>query len=116
LLGNAVKFTEKGYILVKSQVEELSKNINGRVFKVLITVEDTVRLLFILADVGELASKKINSSCMKISVSFSDSRLFRAFSQLDNSNKRSYGGTGLGLAICEKVIDHLDKANNSSSI
>lgn len=29
--------------------------------------------------------------------------MFRAFSQLDNSNKRNYGGTGLGLAICEKV-------------
>jgi len=116
LLGNAVKFTEKGYILVKSQVEELPRNVNGRVFKVLITVEDTARLLFILANVRELASKKINSSCTQISVSFSDCRLFRAFSQLDNSNKRNYGGTGLGLAICEKVIDHLDKANNSSSI
>jgi len=30
--------------------------------------------------------------------------LFRAFSQIDNSNKRNYGGTGLGLAICEKLV------------
>jgi len=110
-----VKFTESGYILVKSQVEELPRNINGRVFKVLIAVEDTVRLLFILANVRELASKKINSSCTQISVSFCDCRLFRAFSQLDNSNKRNYGGTGLGLAICEKVITHPDKAKNSWS-
>ena len=42
LLGNAVKFTEKGHILVKSQVEELPKNLHGRLFQVLITVEDTV--------------------------------------------------------------------------
>lgn len=110
-----MKFTESGYILVKSQVEELPRNINGRVFKVLIAVEDTVRLLFILTNVRELASKKINSSCTQISVSFCDCRLFRAFSQLDNSNKRNYGGTGLGLAICEKVITHPDKAKNSWS-
>ena len=42
LLGNAVKFTEKGHIMVKSQVEELPRNLNGRFFRVLITVEDTV--------------------------------------------------------------------------
>src|SRR5271156_7244658 len=34
----------------------------------------------------------------------SNVRLFRAFSQIDNSNKRNYGGTGLGLAICEKLV------------
>jgi len=81
LLGNAVKFTEKGYILVKSQVEELPRNDIGRLFKVMMTVEDT----------------GIGISQDKFDL------LFRAFSQLDNSNKRNYGGTGLGLAICEKV-------------
>jgi AmiR/NasT family two-component response regulator len=34
--------------------------------------------------------------------------LFRAFSQIDNSNKRNYGGTGLGLAICEKLVQLMD--------
>lgn len=82
LLGNAVKFTEKGYILVKSQVEELRRNDIGRLFKVMMTVEDT----------------GIGISQDKFDL------LFRAFSQLDNSNKRNYGGTGLGLAICEKVL------------
>lgn len=86
LLGNAVKFTEQGHILVKSEVEELPRNLAGRVFKFLITVEDTG--IGISQDKFEL--------------------LFRAFSQIDNSNKRNYGGTGLGLAICEKLVQLMD--------
>jgi len=82
LLGNAVKFTEKGYILVRSRAEELPRNIKGRSFKFTITVEDT--------GIG------ISPSKHKL--------LFRAFSQIDNSNKRNYGGTGLGLVICEKLV------------
>lgn len=86
LLGNAVKFTEQGHILVKSQVEEMPRNLAGRVFKFQITVEDTG--IGISQDKFEL--------------------LFRAFSQIDNSNKRNYGGTGLGLAICEKLVQLMD--------
>ena len=55
---------------MKSQVEELPRDINGRVFKVLITVEDTVICLIILSHVRELASPRINSSCTQISTSF----------------------------------------------
>ena len=77
-----MKFTEKGYILVKSRVEELPRNINGRLFNFTITVEDT--------GIGISPSKH--------------QLLFRAFSQIDNSNKRNYGGTGLGLVICEKLV------------
>lgn len=88
-----MKFTEKGHILVKSQVEELPRNLSGRLFKILITVEDTG--IGISQDKFELYVE---------SYFLSNRRLFRAFSQIDNSNKRNYGGTGLGLAICEKVI------------
>jgi signal transduction histidine kinase/ActR/RegA family two-component response regulator/HPt (histidine-containing phosphotransfer) domain-containing protein len=34
-------------------------------------------------------------------------RLFREFSQVDDSHARSYGGTGLGLAICKRIVDGL---------
>jgi two-component system, sensor histidine kinase len=34
-------------------------------------------------------------------------RLFREFSQIDNSHARSYGGSGLGLAICRRVVEGL---------
>ena len=49
LLGNAVKFTENGHILVKSQVEELPRNLSGRLFKVIITVEDTVNIVVVIS-------------------------------------------------------------------
>jgi hypothetical protein len=65
LLGNAVKFTEKGHILVKSQVEELPRNLNGRLFKILVTVDDTVFTSVYVANFRELASHKTSLSCMR---------------------------------------------------
>jgi signal transduction histidine kinase len=88
--------------MVKSEVEELSPNADGRVFNVIITVEDTVTPILAIINIRELALPRINLNCLSVCFSANCS-LFRAFSQLDNSNKRSYGGTGLGLAICEKV-------------
>ena len=64
LLGNAVKFTETGYILIKSQVEEQLRNDRGRYFKVLMTVEDTVcGPNNLISNAREWGSHKINSNC-----------------------------------------------------
>lgn len=78
LVGNAVKFTQKGEIFVGIHL--------------LNTKADQVELGFEVRDTG------IGISTDKID------RLFKAFSQVDSSTTRKYGGTGLGLIICEKLV------------
>jgi two-component system, sensor histidine kinase and response regulator len=78
LVGNAVKFTEKGEVLVNVEQE---------------TNEDAVACLhFTVKDtgVGIPADKR--------------DKIFEAFSQADGSMARKYGGTGLGLTICTRLV------------
>ncbi len=78
LLGNAVKFTEQGTILLRVIREK-----SGR--------EGDV-LRFEVQDSGTgIAPEAIN-------------KLFLPFSQVDSSSTRRYGGSGLGLSICAKLI------------
>ena len=79
LLGNAVKFTEKGEIELK--VEILQKSL---------TNETT--FLFTIRDTGIGIDAK------------NQQKIFEAFSQEDLSTTKKYGGTGLGLAISSKLL------------
>jgi PAS domain S-box-containing protein len=79
LTGNAIKFTEKGEVIIRvTQEEEL---------------EHTVKLRFSVSDTG-----------IGISTDNMD-RLFKSFSQVDGSTTRKYEGTGLGLAISKKITE-----------
>jgi PAS domain S-box-containing protein len=80
LVGNAVKFTQKGDVLAKVHLEPASG-------------PDRVRLRFTVADTGI----GISAEGMQ--------RLFKSFSQVDASTTRVYGGTGLGLAISKAIVD-----------
>ncbi|MBE9463671.1 two-component regulator propeller domain-containing protein [Dyadobacter subterraneus] len=80
LIGNAVKFTNMGEVVLSVQLHE------G------IEVDQKIRLYFSIKDTG------IGISQDKIG------RLFKAFSQVDSSTSRQYGGTGLGLAISQKLV------------
>jgi two-component system sensor histidine kinase/response regulator len=79
LLDNAIKFTEKGDVVVHLQSE--------------LDLPDRVRLHFTITDTG-------------IGVPEDKQRLiFEAFSQADSSMTRKYGGTGLGLAITSQLVE-----------
>jgi Amt family ammonium transporter len=79
LLGNAVKFTEKGNVTVEVLLEQCADD------------RATVRCL--VRDTGNgIAPDRMD-------------RLFKLFSQVDSSSTRRFGGTGLGLAIAKHLAE-----------
>ncbi len=82
LIGNALKFTTSGYILMKLGVEETKENI----VTVHFSVEDTG--IGIPADKHQI--------------------IFEAFTQADSSTTRQFGGTGLGLSICSQLVSMMN--------
>lgn len=81
LVGNAIKFTEQGEIIIQCQVEPVAEDL---IFTV--SVSDT--------GIG-IPENKIDS-------------LFDPFTQVDASTTRQYGGTGLGLAIVKKLCEQME--------
>lgn len=79
LLGNAVKFTEKGEIELK--IQALTD-----------TAQDYVTFRFEVRDTGIGIKPEMQE------------RIFEAFSQEDASTTKKYGGTGLGLTISNKLL------------
>ncbi len=78
MLGNAVKFTEKGHVLI-----DVSGEVVDGVAELKIRVEDT--------GIGIPADKLQN--------------VFEKFAQVDGSSTRRHEGTGLGLAIAARLVD-----------
>ncbi len=83
LLGNAVKFTEKGSIT--AHVTTAVQNID--------VPDGKIGLRFEIIDTGIGMSQEV---CDK---------LFGSFTQADSSTSRKYGGTGLGLSISKKLVE-----------
>jgi PAS domain S-box-containing protein len=82
LVGNAIKFTERGEVVVRVQLQFQSAGKNV--------------LRFEVTDTGiGLGADEIG-------------RLFQPFVQADTSSSRKFGGTGLGLAISRKIVGLLD--------
>ncbi|HEV1283967.1 MAG TPA: ATP-binding protein, partial [Bryobacteraceae bacterium] len=82
LIGNAIKFTERGEIALEANVEE--SPAPGRLLR--FSVRDT--------GIG-IPPEKLDS-------------IFEAFMQADGSTTRRYGGTGLGLAICSQLASLME--------
>jgi two-component system sensor histidine kinase/response regulator len=79
LVGNSIKFTERGEILINVEQERRT--------------EEAAYLHFSVHDTG------VGIPLDK------QSRIFEAFSQADGSMARRYGGTGLGLTICARLVE-----------
>lgn len=80
LIGNAIKFTEKGYVKISAKL--LKKSEKEKKIDMCITVLDSG------IGIAEGQEKKI----------------FESFTQQDGQSTRKYGGTGLGLAISQKLV------------
>jgi signal transduction histidine kinase/DNA-binding response OmpR family regulator len=78
LIGNAIKFTEKGEVVFSISIESEQP--------------ESVALKFVVKDTGiGIPSDKLD-------------HIFSAFTQADGSMTRRYGGTGLGLSICRQLV------------
>ncbi|MCV2366123.1 response regulator [Paucibacter sp. DJ1R-11] len=77
--GNAVKFTDAGFVRLSASVQE--------------DLGDALRLRFDVQDSGIGIAAEAQA------------RLFQDFEQADSSTTRRYGGTGLGLAICRRLAE-----------
>ncbi len=89
LLGNAVKFTGKGEVVLDVRIRPSGAASEGD------DSPDTLTLQFSVRDTG-----------IGIPEEGSD-RLFQPFSQVDPSTTRRYGGSGLGLSICHRLVEAL---------
>ena len=79
LVGNALKFTDSGEVVVNVTVESREKS--------------DVLLHFSVSDTGiGIPAERLNS-------------IFNSFEQADTSTTRKYGGTGLGLTICSRLVE-----------
>ena len=79
LVGNAIKFTDSGEVVVRIEKES--------------EIQDEITLHFSISDTG------VGIPARKLQM------IFEAFSQADGSTTRKYGGTGLGLAISTQLVE-----------
>jgi signal transduction histidine kinase/DNA-binding response OmpR family regulator len=86
-VNNAIKFTEKGQIVVSAHLKEDF---------------DEYRVIDGVPTPGALVEFRVKDTGIGIPLS-RQSALFQSFTQVDASTTRKYGGTGLGLAICKRL-------------
>ena len=90
LVGNAIKFTEDGEVVVRVTQHR--------------AVEGEARVSVCVEDTGIGFSSEVQG------------RIFDHFSQADGSTTRQFGGTGLGLAICRRLLGEMGSSISAQSV
>ncbi|MEO0293184.1 MAG: response regulator [candidate division WOR-3 bacterium] len=83
LIGNSIKFTEKGEVVLSIKLAENKRRKKGKSVPLLFSVKDTG--IGIPKDKQEI--------------------IFESFKQVDSSTTRKFGGTGLGLSISKRLVE-----------
>lgn len=82
LVGNAIKFTHKGFVSIR--------------YVPIVSEADAITLRFEIQDTGVGIAGEVRD------------RIFDSFTQADSSTTRKYGGTGLGLSLCKQIVQLMD--------
>ena len=90
LIGNAIKFTEKGGVTLKAQLATRA--------------DAEASLRFVVEDTG------IGITAPQLA------KIFEPFTQADGSTTRRFGGTGLGLTICRQVVEAMGGRLEATSV
>lgn len=96
LVGNAIKFTHEGGVLISAEIVRKKVVIQGQ-------------------DLPGMVKVRVIDTGIGVSLEKQD-RLFQSFSQVDGSRTRQYGGTGLGLTISQKLIEAMKGVVNFYSM
>jgi anti-sigma regulatory factor (Ser/Thr protein kinase) len=83
VVGNALKFTEKGKVVVRAKIKEDAVEGNPSMVTLILEVEDS--------GIGIAPEQQ--------------QRIFKAFVQAQGQNERKFGGTGLGLTISKRLVE-----------
>jgi two-component system, sensor histidine kinase and response regulator len=109
LVGNAIKFTERGEVILRAFADPLPGERTGRFAALGPTGEPAAQL----APLSDRRLHERDEICLHVVVSDTgigiredkQKLVFEAFAQADGSTARRYGGTGLGLTICSRLVD-----------
>lgn len=82
LVGNAIKFTERGRVAVAVTLQQVPSHLS-----------ESILLAWSITDTGIGMTEE------------QQARLFQAYSQAEASTARKFGGTGLGLMICRQLVE-----------
>lgn len=82
IIGNAIKFTNRGHVLLRAS-----------------TIYETDQIAHLKFEIQDTGIGIPNTTI---------DRLFKPFTQADTSTHRHFGGTGLGLSICKSLVEKMD--------